>query len=71
MTTNLVIQEKMYKLIEKEINQTVEAGKEIRTVNFDKAKQVAKMLAALATDKQEPHTLTSQYIVNVKNIYNS
>lgn len=40
----MAIQDEMYKAIEKEINQTVEAGTEKITVNFEKAKEVAKML---------------------------
>ena len=34
----------MYKAIEKEINQTVESGAEKVAVNFEKAKEVAKMI---------------------------
>ena len=33
----MAIQDEMYKAIEKEINQTVEAGTEKITVNFEKA----------------------------------
>ena len=44
----MAIQDEMYKAIEKEINQTVEAGMEKITVNFEKAKEVAKMLTDLS-----------------------
>jgi ribosomal protein L1 len=67
----MAIQDEMYKLIEQEINQTVEAGKEIRTVNFDKAKEVARMLTSLSTDTSDADTLINQYIANIKNICNS
>lgn len=67
----MAIQDEMYKLIEKEINQTMEAGKEIRTVNIEKAKEVAKMLTNLSTDVSDADTLTNQYIANIKNICNS
>lgn len=67
----MAIQDEMYKLIEKEINQTIETGKEIRTVNIEKAKEVAKMLTSLSTDASDADTLTNQYIANIKNICNS
>lgn len=67
----MAIQDEMYKLIEKEINQTMETGKEIRTVNIEKAKEVAKMLTSLSTDASDADTLTNQYIANIKNICNS
>lgn len=68
----MAIQDEMYKLIEKEINQTIETGKEIRTVNnIEKAKEVAKMLTSLSTDTSDADSLTNQYIANIKNICNS
>lgn len=38
----MAIQDEMYKAIEKEINQTINSGMEKVTVNFEKAKEVAK-----------------------------
>ena len=67
----MAIQDEMYKAIEKEINQTVEAGMEKITVNFEKAKEVAKMLTDLSTNVGDADTLTNQYIANIKNIRNS
>lgn len=67
----MAIQDEMYKLIEKEINETIELGKEIRTVNIENAKEVAKMLTSLSTDVSDADTLTNQYIANIKNICNS
>ncbi|SFA58584.1 hypothetical protein SAMN04488511_119117 [Pedobacter suwonensis] len=64
----MAIQDEMYKLIEKEIDDTLKDGKEVRTVDTAKSKQVAKMLSSLATDPSEPDNLISQYIVNIKNI---
>ena len=61
----------MYKLINKEIDQTVETGKEIRSVDITKAKEVAQMLTSLSTDTGDADTLTNQYIANIKNICNS
>lgn len=45
----MAIQDEMYKAIEKEIDQTVESGTEKVSVNFEKAKEVAKMLTDLST----------------------
>lgn len=67
----MAIQDEMYKAIEKEINQTVEAGTEKITVNFEKVKEVAKMLTDLSTNVGDADTLTNQYIANIKNICNS
>lgn len=67
----MAIQDEMFRLIEKEINQTIEDGKEPRTINIEKAKEVARMLTSLSTDTGDADTLTNQYIANIKNICNS
>ena len=67
----MAIQDEMYKAIQKEIDQTVESGTEKVTVNFEKAKEVAKMLPALSTSAGDADALTNQYIANIKNICNS
>lgn len=67
----MAIQDEMYKAIEKEINQTVESGTEKVSVNFEKAKEVAKMLTNLSTSAGDADALTNQYIANIKNICNS
>ena len=64
----MAIQDEMYKLIEKEINQTISSGKNVRSVDQDKALQVAKMLTSLSTDPADADVLTNQYIANIKNI---
>lgn len=64
----MAIQDEMYKLIEREIDATISEGKEVRTVNTLKAKEVAKMLSGLSTDPGEADNLVSQYIANIKNI---
>ena len=61
----------LLKAIEKEINQTVESGTEKVSVNFEKAKEVAKMLTDLSTSAGDADALTNQYIANIKNICNS
>ena len=67
----MAIQDEVYKAIEKEINQTVESGTEKVSVNFEKAKEVAKMLTDLSTSAGDADALTNQYIANIKNICNS
>jgi hypothetical protein len=67
----MAIQDEMYKSIEKEIEQTIETGKEIRSLNIAKVKEVAKMLTTLSTEVGDPDTLTNQYIANIKNICNT
>lgn len=67
----MAMQDEMYKLIEQEINQTISADKQVRIVNYEKAKQVARVLTSLSTDTSEVDSLTNEYIVNIKNICNS
>lgn len=67
----MAIQDEMYRLIEQEINQTVEANKQVRIIDYSKAKQVARMLTSLSTDTSDADSLTNQYIANIKNICNS
>lgn len=64
----MAIQDEMYKLIEKEIAETVKNGKEVRVVKLDKAKEVARMLTSLSTDSSDAENLVNQYIANIKNI---
>ena len=63
----MAIQDEMYKMIEKEINQMVSNNK-VQKLDIEKVKQVAKMLTGLSTDKAEAEQLVKQYIVNIKNI---
>ena len=67
----MAIQDEMYRLIELEINQTLAADKQVRYVNYDKAREVARMLTSLSTDVSDADSLTNQYIANIKNICNS
>ncbi len=66
----MAIQDEMYKAIEQEIDETIESGNEKITVDFNKAKEVAKMLTDLSTDSGDADALTNQYIANIKNICN-
>ncbi len=67
----MAIQDEMYKLIVEELNSTVEAGKEKVLVDTKKAKEVAKMLTSLCTDRGDASTLVNQYISQIKIICNS
>lgn len=62
------VQEEMYKAIETEINNTVEAGKEKVLVDNDKAKKVARMLTELSVSKTDADSLVNEYISKIKNI---
>lgn len=64
----MAIQDEMFKLIEKEIADTIKNGKELRLVNIEKAKEVARMLTSLSIDSNEAENLVNQYIANIKNI---
>lgn len=67
----MAIQDEMYKLIEQEIVQTVEDGKEKIIVDYEKAKSVAQMLTDLSTNANDADSLTNQYIAQIKIICNS
>ena len=67
----MAIQDVMYKMIEKEIDQEVRDGREKVLVNVAKAKLVAKMLTDLSVDKAESDSLVNQYMANIKVICNS
>ena len=67
----MAIQDEMYKAIVKEIDKTVAEDKQKVIVNYDKAKEVAKMLTELSTGPGEADTLTNQYIARIKNICQS
>lgn len=66
----MAIQDEMFKMIEKEIDQVIKEGREKVIVKTDKAKLVAKMLTELSTDKAEPESLLNQYMAGIKNICN-
>ena len=66
----MAIQDEMFKAIEKEIDQTLEAGTEKVSVNLEKAKAVAQMLTDISTNYGDADSLTNQYIANIKNICN-
>jgi hypothetical protein len=67
----MAIQDEMYKAIEQEIDKTIAEGREKVIVKYERAKEVAKMLTELSTDKKDADTLTNQYIARIRNICNS
>lgn len=64
----MAIQDEMYKMIEKEINQTVAEERQNIIVDYEKAKVVAKMLAELSTEREDADSLVNQYMAQIKNI---
>ena len=66
----MAIQDEMYKAIEQEIEKTIAEGREKVIVKYDRAKEVARMLTELSTDKRDADTLTNQYIARIRNICN-
>ncbi len=64
----MAIQDEMYKMIEKEINQTVVEDRQNIIVDYEKAKVVAKMLAELSTEREDADSLVNQYMAQIKNI---
>ncbi len=64
----MAIQDEMYKMIEKEINQTVAENRQNIVVDYNKAKIVAKMLVELSTERENADSLVNQYMAQIKNI---
>ena len=64
----MAIQDEMFKLIEKEITETINNGKELRVVDLEKAKEVARMLTNLSIEQNDAENLVNQYIANIRNI---
>lgn len=64
----MAIQDEMFKMIEKEINEIFNSEKKPSNLDLEKVKEVAKMLTDLSTDKQEAEQLKDQYIANIKRI---
>lgn len=67
----MAIEDEMYKLIEEEINATIEAGNGKVTVDKERAKKVARLLTSLSTEKADASNLVNQYIAQIKIICNS
>ena len=64
----MAIQDEMYRLIVEELDRTVEAKKEKVKVDINKAKEVAKLLTSLSTDRGEAASLVNQYTAHIKQI---
>ena len=64
----MAIQDEMYKMIEKEVNQTVADNRQKIIVDYNKAKMVAKMLVELSTEREDADSLVNQYMASIKNI---
>lgn len=63
----MAIQDKMFEMIENEIDQSVaDCGIESFSLDLDKVKQVAKMLTELSTDEGEASSLVNQYMAQIR-----
>lgn len=67
----MAIEDEMFKLIEEEIELTLDEGKEKVAVDRVKAKEVARLLTSLSTERAEAQSLVNQYIAQIKIICNS
>lgn len=67
----MAIQDQMLKMIVDEIDKTISSGQEKVVVNEARAKDVAKVLTSLSTEKAEATTLVNQYIAQIKLICKS
>lgn len=67
----MAIEDEMFKLIEDEIELTLDEGKEKVAVDRVKAKEVARLLTSLSTERAEAQSLVNQYIAQIKIICNS
>jgi len=67
----MAIQDQMLKMIVEEIDNTISSGQEKVIVNETKAKEVAKVLTNLSTERSEAATLVNQYIGQLKLICKS
>lgn len=67
----MAIEDEMFKLIEQEIELTLDEGREIVVVDCDKAKKAARLLTSLSTERAEAQNLINQYIAQIKIICNS
>lgn len=67
----MAIEDEMFKLIDEEIELTLDEGKEKVAVDKVKAKEVARLLTSLSTERAEAQSLVNQYIAQIKIICNS
>lgn len=62
------IETEMFAMIESEIQQIIEDGKERKNVNSQKAILVAEKLVGLAIENKQPESLSNDYIAIVESV---
>jgi hypothetical protein len=65
----MAIEDEMFKQIEKKIDSIKDEGIGAGNINFEKAKEVARMLTELSTDNSDAESLVNQYMAGIKNIF--
>jgi len=64
----MAIQDEMYNMIVRKINKTIAEDNQKVIVDYNKAKEVAKMLASLSTEPNTAESLVNEYIKSIDNI---
>ena len=64
----MAIQDEMYNMIVRKINKTIAEDNQKVIVDYNKAKEVAKMLASLSTESNTAESLVNEYIKSIDNI---
>ena len=67
----MAIQDEMYNMIVRKINKTIAEDNQKVIVDYNKAKEVAKMLASLSTEPNTAESLVNEYIKSIDNRYRS
>ena len=62
------IEKDMFAMIESEINQIIEEGKDRKNINSKKAILIAEKLVGLAIENKQPESLSNDYIAIVESV---
>ena len=62
------IEKDMFAMIESEINQIIEEGKDRKNINSKKAILIAEKLVGLAIENKQPESLLNDYIAIVESV---
>ncbi len=62
------IGDEMFAMIESEIQEVIENGKERKTINSQRAILVAEKLVGLAIENKQPESLSNDYIAIVESV---
>jgi hypothetical protein len=62
------IEKDMFAMIESEINQIIEEGKDRKNINSKNAILIAEKLVGLAIENKQPESLSNDYIAIVESV---